>query len=80
MKKNKNVVNNLLELVGNTPMVKIDNIIWGNNGLCVVCWNNQRNIAFTCGHVSSCHICSQKLNNCPICRSPTKKKLRVYFP
>ena len=26
MKKNKNVVNNLLELVGNTPMVKIDNI------------------------------------------------------
>jgi|TARA_B100000475_G_scaffold58661_1_gene41084 cystathionine beta-synthase len=26
MKKNKNVVNNLLELVGNTPMVKIDNL------------------------------------------------------
>ena len=26
MKKNKNVFNNLLELVGNTPMVKIDNL------------------------------------------------------
>ena len=26
MKKNKNVVNNLLELVGNTPLVKIDNL------------------------------------------------------
>ena len=26
MKKNKNVVNNLLELVGNTPMVKINNL------------------------------------------------------
>ena len=26
MKRNKNVVNNLLELVGNTPMVKIDNL------------------------------------------------------
>ena len=26
MKKNKNVVNNVLELVGNTPMVKIDNL------------------------------------------------------
>lgn len=26
MKKNKNIVNNLLELVGNTPMVKIDNL------------------------------------------------------
>ena len=26
MNKNKNVVNNLLELVGNTPMVKIDNL------------------------------------------------------
>ena len=26
MKKNKNVVNNLLELVGNTPMVKINKL------------------------------------------------------
>ena len=32
MKKNKNVVNNLLELVGNTPMVKIDNITRGFKG------------------------------------------------
>ena len=32
MKKNKNVVNNLLELVGNTPMVKIDNLTRGFNG------------------------------------------------
>ena len=32
MKKNKNVVNNLLELVGNTPMVKIDNITRGYKG------------------------------------------------
>ena len=33
MKKNKNVVNNLLELVGNTPMVKIDNITRGYKGI-----------------------------------------------
>ena len=32
MKKNKNVVNNLLELVGNTPMVKIDNLTKGFKG------------------------------------------------
>ena len=32
MKKNKNVVNNLLELVGNTPMVKIDNLTKDFNG------------------------------------------------
>ena len=32
MKKNKNVVNNLLELVGNTPMVKIDNLTRGYKG------------------------------------------------
>ena len=32
MKKNKNVVNNLLELVGNTPMVKIDNLTRGFKG------------------------------------------------
>ena len=32
MKKNKNVVNNSLELVGNTPMVKIDNITIGYKG------------------------------------------------
>tara|TARA_Y100000991_G_scaffold3415_1_gene2850 strand:+ start:946 stop:1974 length:1029 start_codon:yes stop_codon:yes gene_type:complete len=32
MKKNKNVVNNLLELVGNTPMVKIDNLTRDFNG------------------------------------------------
>ena len=33
MKKNKNVVNNLLELVGNTPMVKIDNLTKGYPGI-----------------------------------------------
>ena len=32
MKKNKNVVNNLLELVGNTPMVKIDKLTEGFSG------------------------------------------------
>ena len=32
MKKNKNVVNNLLELVGNTPMVKINNLTRGFKG------------------------------------------------
>ena len=33
MKKNKNVVNNLLELVGNTPMVKIDKLTKDFSGM-----------------------------------------------
>jgi len=49
-------------------------------GQCVVCWSAPRNVAFSCGHVSSCDACSPRLKQCPICRQPCRKKLRVYFP
>ena len=54
----------------------------GQNSMCIVCWSNPRNAAFSCGHVSCCHVCSPRLRTCPICRqnAPVKKRLRVYFP
>jgi len=48
---------------------------------CVICWTAPRTMAFSgCGHVCCCSNCAQRLKLCPVCRSPTKKKMRVYFP
>jgi hypothetical protein len=46
---------------------------------CVVCLNSKINIAFIpCGHRKVCNICSEKLNDCPICRCKITQKIKTF--
>ncbi|XP_038996924.1 E3 ubiquitin-protein ligase RGLG2-like [Hibiscus syriacus] len=47
--------------------------------LCPICLSNSRGMAFCCGHQVTCEECSEELENCPICRSPIRSKLKLYF-
>eukprot|EP00397_Hematodinium_sp_SG-2012_P022635 GEMP01023468.1.p1 GENE.GEMP01023468.1~~GEMP01023468.1.p1 ORF type:complete len:469 (+),score=71.20 GEMP01023468.1:22-1428(+) len=46
---------------------------------CAICWGNDTNVAFNCGHVCTCANCSGRCTICPICRTVIKKRLKVYF-
>lgn len=46
---------------------------------CKICYKNQIDVIFECGHLISCEECSQNLLNCPICRQPLGEKKIVYF-
>lgn len=46
---------------------------------CIICCNEERNCAFDpCGHQNTCYGCSQRLNECPICRVRIVKKLKLF--
>lgn len=46
---------------------------------CVVCMDRRPEVVFlTCGHVCTCSICSQPLNDCPICRQTIIQKCRLF--
>lgn len=45
---------------------------------CIVCVNNPREVIFNCGHFVTCNNCSNKLDSCPICRSPLYIKESLY--
>jgi len=48
---------------------------------CAVCLDGERDaVLFPCMHASCCHKCSASLEQCPQCRSPVTKMLRIYSP
>lgn len=48
---------------------------------CKICFSAKADIAFVpCGHICSCINCSERLFNCPLCRSLITTSVRVYIP
>lgn len=46
---------------------------------CVVCMETGSQIIFLpCGHVCCCQVCSEALQNCPLCRSNISQRIRLY--
>ncbi|KAM7393354.1 hypothetical protein PAMA_008151 [Pampus argenteus] len=46
---------------------------------CVVCMETGAQIIFLpCGHVCCCQVCSDALQNCPLCRSSISQRIRLY--
>lgn len=47
---------------------------------CKICYDNEYNSVFIpCGHVIACVKCAAILIECPVCRSPFKNVMKVYF-
>jgi len=44
---------------------------------CAICYENQRNVAYLCGH-SACAQCSRPLRVCHMCRKPITKKIKLF--
>ncbi|XP_035523972.1 E3 ubiquitin-protein ligase LRSAM1 [Morone saxatilis] len=46
---------------------------------CVVCMESGSQVIFlSCGHVCCCQVCSDALQNCPLCRSNISQRIRLY--
>ncbi|KAM4719902.1 E3 ubiquitin-protein ligase LRSAM1 [Anableps anableps] len=46
---------------------------------CVVCMETGAQVIFLpCGHVCCCQVCSDALQNCPLCRSNISQRIRLY--
>ncbi|XP_019057704.1 PREDICTED: LOW QUALITY PROTEIN: E3 ubiquitin-protein ligase RGLG2 [Tarenaya hassleriana] len=45
--------------------------------VCPVCFGNQKNMAFNCGHQTCCE-CGEDLRTCPICRSSISIRIKLY--
>ncbi|CAN9504751.1 unnamed protein product [Ophioblennius macclurei] len=46
---------------------------------CVVCMETVAQVIFLpCGHVCCCQVCSDALQNCPLCRSSMSQRIRLY--
>jgi len=46
---------------------------------CIICMNSPATTALLeCGHLSFCEDCAAPLVNCPICRNPVLRTLRIY--
>lgn len=46
---------------------------------CVVCMETGAQVIFLpCGHVCCCQVCSDALQNCPLCRSSISQRIRLY--
>uniref|UniRef100_A0A3P8SVT0 Leucine rich repeat and sterile alpha motif containing 1 n=1 Tax=Amphiprion percula TaxID=161767 RepID=A0A3P8SVT0_AMPPE len=46
---------------------------------CVVCMETGSQVIFLpCGHVCCCQVCSDALQNCPLCRSNISQRIRLY--
>ncbi|XP_044029149.1 E3 ubiquitin-protein ligase LRSAM1 [Siniperca chuatsi] len=46
---------------------------------CVVCMETGSQVIFLpCGHVCCCQVCSDALQNCPLCRSDISQRIRLY--
>lgn len=47
---------------------------------CIVCMASPQEVALDpCGHMSMCHTCANEVKECPLCRGPIQKILRVYL-
>lgn len=65
----------------NTNITNTQNVVDISN-ICLVCYNNKRNILFTpCNHLCCCSECSElSLINCPYCRVPIENKVNIFIP
>ncbi|XP_060916990.1 E3 ubiquitin-protein ligase LRSAM1 [Labrus mixtus] len=46
---------------------------------CVVCMETGSQVIFLpCGHVCCCQVCSDAMQNCPLCRSNISQRIRLY--
>nr|XP_020456835.1 E3 ubiquitin-protein ligase LRSAM1 [Monopterus albus] len=46
---------------------------------CVVCMETQSQVIFLpCGHVCCCQVCSNAMQNCPLCRSNIAQRVHLY--
>ncbi|XP_030843456.1 baculoviral IAP repeat-containing protein 7-like isoform X2 [Strongylocentrotus purpuratus] len=45
--------------------------------LCPVCIDQKREFVFMCGH-SLCEVCTSSIDDCPMCRQPILKKIKMY--
>jgi len=46
---------------------------------CVICMNKRANVVFfPCKHMRCCAGCSERMEDCPICRVKVEEKLFVY--
>ncbi|XP_054613289.1 E3 ubiquitin-protein ligase LRSAM1 isoform X2 [Dunckerocampus dactyliophorus] len=46
---------------------------------CVVCMETAAQVIFLpCGHVCCCQVCSDAVQNCPLCRSNSSQRIRIY--
>ena len=47
---------------------------------CRICMENRSVICFVpCGHVCACSSCSQRIDECPLCRTPITRRQGLYF-
>lgn len=64
---------------GETAVLKIANVdLTINPKDCVICLDRKRQVVFSCRHFVACHICSEHLTRCPICRAAIAR--REEFP
>jgi len=50
-----------------------------NGGKCVICWEEAKSVLFLpCKHLCSCKPCSEKTEECPLCRGTIQEKTQVY--
>ena len=49
-------------------------------GLCNICLERRKDMAFLCGH-QACSVCAEELPNnlCHICRKPIERKIPLFF-
>ena len=45
--------------------------------ICSICIERTRCVAFMCGH-STCAECAQSLRQCPMCRTPIRRKINLF--
>ncbi|QIH04946.1 iap-like protein [Dasineura jujubifolia toursvirus 2a] len=89
-------LHDILNINENTPLVfhnKINpncefvkqslttNVCDDSRMLCDICNDNDKNICFLpCSHISTCKMCSKKINNlCPVCQTNIEKKITVFI-
>ncbi|GFU71737.1 death-associated inhibitor of apoptosis 1 [Trichonephila clavipes] len=50
-----------------------------NTIICKICMNDEMNVVFQqCSHFISCHICAEKIFDCPLCRNPVIHKIKAF--
>lgn len=47
--------------------------------ICVICEANISNVAFSCGHITTCEYCTFRINFCVECWSATGNRVRVTY-
>jgi len=68
-------------LSGDSAGIVIPEEVPSPHGLptCIVCFSRPQEMAVVpCGHLSMCNTCSSELKECPLCRGPIEKLLRIY--